>query len=73
MAKRTSKNDRLLAIFHFVYDLRGGKPITTEAVSQWAEDNGLLPVPGIRDPLPECDAWDEKFSKAKALAQGATK
>jgi hypothetical protein len=58
--KRTAQQ-RYMAVIDLYRRLTGDRPWTVDEVTQFAEQNALVPVPTLRSPLAVQQAWDAHF------------
>jgi len=65
MTKRT-KQQRLIDLIECYKKIKGFVAVSTDEVAEWAMENGLYPVPTMRDDAQFRDAWESKFATIKA-------
>lgn len=66
ITKAKTKNQRLLDCFDAYARRVGGRPCTTNEVSEWMLAQGLWPVATMRDSAETVAAWEKRFAEVKA-------
>ncbi len=61
MNEKRTKQKRLIAIAEAYQEISGKTEFTTDEVADWAMAHGLVPVPGMREPIESHALWDWLF------------